>query len=112
MNWNKIKTRVGSLLMMGLAMVVTTIGMQAEPAHPQPFTVNQPDGSSLTLRLVGDEFYHFNTTLDGYTVMLNQNGYYVYVQKADDTLVPTQVVAHDATKRDASEQAFVASLPK
>ena len=68
MNWNKFKTNVGSLLLMGLAMIVTTSRLQAEPAHPQPFTVTQPDGSSLTLKLVGDEFYHYNTTIDGYTV--------------------------------------------
>ena len=112
MNWNKFKTNVSSLLLMGLAMIVTTNRMQAEPAHPQPFTVTQPDGSSLTLKLVGDEFYHYNTTIDGYTVTQNQNGYYVYVQKADETLIPTQVVAHNAMQRDAAEQAFVASLSK
>ena len=112
MNWNKFKTNVGSLLLMGLAMTITTSRLQAEPAHPQPFTVTQPDGSSLTLKLVGDEFYHYNTTIDGYTVTQNQNGYYVYVQKADETLIPTQVVAHNAMQRDAAEQAFVASLSK
>ena len=97
-----------------LSFTAMTVNQQAlaEPAHPKPVTITQADGSKLTIKLVGDEFYHFNTTADGYTVMKNKEGNYVYVIKADDTLVPTQIVAHDAEQRTASEHAFVASLPK
>ena len=42
--------------------------MLAVPATPYPVKVTQPDGSELTVRLNGDEFYHFYTTDDGYTV--------------------------------------------
>lgn len=97
-----------------LSFTTMTVNQQAlaEPAHPKPVTITQADGTTLTLKLVGDEFYHFNTTTDGYTVMKNKEGNYVYVVKADDTLVPTQMVAHDAQQRTASEQAFVSKLTK
>ena len=43
----------------------------ASPAHRGSVQMPQPDGSMLSVCLVGDEFYHFNTTADGYTIMLN-----------------------------------------
>ena len=38
---------------------LTAIIASAEPANPMPVNVTQPDGTTLQLRLVGDEFYHF-----------------------------------------------------
>lgn len=110
MNANRLRTAFGSLLIMSLA-VISAPRVLAEPAHPQPVQVSQPDGSTLTLKLVGDEFYHYNTTIDGYTVMRNNDGAYVYALQADGILVPSQMVAHDATRREASERAFVQNLP-
>lgn len=37
----------------------------AVPAHPGTRKVQQPDGTYVTIRLVGDEWCHFNTTADG-----------------------------------------------
>ena len=37
----------------------------AIPADKTPVRVTQADGTTLTLRLVGDEFFHYNTTDDG-----------------------------------------------
>ena len=44
-----------------LIAALTAITASAEPANPTPVNVTQPDGTTLQLRLVGDEFYHFNT---------------------------------------------------
>ena len=62
-------------------LVLITLGLlcmkaHAIPADPMPIQVTQPDGSKLTLVLHGDEFIHYTTTLDGYTVLKNQAGYY------------------------------------
>ena len=59
----------------------------AIPADKTPMTVTQSDGSTLTLRLVGDEFFHYNTTDDGYTVLCNRDGSYEYAIKQGDVLV-------------------------
>lgn len=72
----------------------------------------QPDGTMVSVSLVGDEFYHFNTTADGYTILLNDAGAYVYAQRDGMNLVPTQVLAHNAEDRNAAELSFLASLPK
>jgi hypothetical protein len=71
----------------------------AVPACPQPATVIQPDGTALTIRLVGDEFMHFTTTLDGYTVVKRSDGSYVYAALSSGAVVPSNVVAHDALNR-------------
>ena len=47
----------------------------AVPAHPKPVRVKQPDGSFVTLRLIGDEYHHFHMTTDGYTVLGTDSGY-------------------------------------
>jgi immune inhibitor A len=84
----------------------------AVPACPEPATVIQPDGTALTIRLVGDEFMHFTTTLDGYTVVKRSDGSYVYAALSDGAVVPSNVVAHDAVKRTASEKSYLWSVSK
>lgn len=93
-----------ALLNAGAAMAI--------PAYPGSKKMSQPDGSSVTLRLVGDEYLHFQTTADGYSVVKDQRGYYVYAQLTDGRLTPTSHVAHDAMVRTAEEQAFLQSVKK
>ena len=69
---------------------------QAIPADPTPVKVTQPDGTSLTITLHGDEFFHYTTTQDGYTVLKNTAGFYTYANVVGDHLVPSGVVARDA----------------
>ena len=59
-----------------LAAVLLCLTARAIPADPTPNPVTQPDGTTLTLQMHGDEFFHFTTTLDGYTVVKNKAGYY------------------------------------
>lgn len=90
------------------------VGVQAfaEPAHRIPVMLTQPDGTMLTVCLEGDEFYHFNTTADGYTIMRNEAGAFEYARLDGMTLVPTGVLAHDAADRSAEEVALLGSLTK
>jgi M6 family metalloprotease-like protein len=46
-------------------------------ANPKPVEHIQPDGTRITLRLKGDEFFHWVEDLDGFTV-LPKRGIYVY----------------------------------
>lgn len=92
-----------------LACVAVLLPLGAVPAHPQPITMSQPDGSSLTIALVGDEFYHYHTTADGYTIV-RENGGWEYARVEGSHLAPTGVLAHNAGHRTASEQSLLASL--
>ena len=94
-----------------LAGLACALGAYAVPAMPGLTKVMQPDGTYVSLELHGDEFFHYTTTADGYTVERNAAGYYVYVQKsADGVLKQSAQVAHDATSRGAGEVDFLKSV--
>ena len=95
-----------------LTCALFTLQGFAIPASRTAKAIHQPDGTTLTIKLVGDEFYHFNTTADGYTIVKDDSGVFVYAQKSGNKLVPTTVKAHDAAMRTAQEQAFLSTISK
>jgi M6 family metalloprotease-like protein len=87
--------------------------IQAVPAWHGLQQVLQPDGSTLTIQLHGDEYLNYATTADGYTIIKNAQGYYVYAkQQPDGQLSASTLVAHDADKRHADELAFLMKTRK
>lgn len=84
----------------------------AAPAYPHPVTLTQPDGSQITVMGHGDEYRHFATTTDGYTVVMAADGFYHYAQLVDGKLEATGVRASNVEHRAASETAFVKNLSK
>ena len=93
-------------------LTIMTISMMAVPANRKAVNVTQPDGTTVTIQLLGDEWQHFNTTTDGYSVVKNQQGYYVYAEKKNGELKATQMVAHNAQERKANELAFLQNMKK
>ena len=77
------------------AGVACAISAYAIPAHKGLVTVNQPDGTPVTIQLIGDEYFHF-----------------VYMQTVNGAMVATNVVAHNAANRTAEETQLLQSLPK
>lgn len=70
-------------------------------------TVTQPDGTTLNIRKVGDEFRHFTLTEDG-AVLTMLDGYYTYArQDADGRLVSTGIKARNAEARTDAERAVI-----
>lgn len=65
----------------------------AVPASPKPFNVTQPDGSIITLHMVGDEYYHWKETNDNQVVVLSEDGYYEYATIINNEIVPSGVIA-------------------
>ena len=65
------------------------------PACPEPARITQPDGSVVTIRLIGDEFSNRTVTTDGYTLLRNADGAYVYANLGvDGQLTPTLSLIH------------------
>lgn len=95
-----------------LALLLHTAATLAVPAKPGNCKVVYPDGNTVTIRLHGDEYLHFNTTDDGYTVVKDERGYYVYATVSDGKLVPTSLVAHDSEERSTAEKAYLQSVAK
>ena len=85
---------------------------KAVPADPMPIQVTQPDGTKLTVVLHGDEFIHYNTTVDGYTIVKNGAGFYTYATVDGGRLVPSDLIARDAAQRTAADRTALKSIPK
>jgi M6 family metalloprotease-like protein len=84
----------------------------AIPASPKAVQVIQPDGTSLTVWMKGDEFSHYAVSTDGYTLLPNDNGYYTYATTDSlGSLRPSDVIAHNVEERDIFDLHFLATTP-
>lgn len=57
-------------------MLMSGIQAYAIPARPTAFKHIQPDGTSITVRLHGDEFHHWATNEKGERITLGEDGFY------------------------------------
>ena len=83
-----------TILILAILFFFFSSDTKASPAYPVVKTFEQPDGTTLELRLWGDEFANGQETLDGFTVIKNSNsGYWEYAMlEATGHLVPSGVV--------------------
>lgn len=83
------------------------------PAIPIPIQITQPDGELLTIKLNGDEKIHWYSSVDGYTLMKNNDGYLCYaVNNVSGNLEASTVIATDVEKRPASASRFLNEITK
>lgn len=99
-----------SILM--LVMLLGVASLWARPGYTKPVDVLQPDGTTVTLLMHGDEFQSFMTTIDGYTVIKGDDGFYRYAVKEDNQLKASPFIAKNAEQRKADEQAFLTGAKK
>lgn len=94
---------------LGLASIETA---SAIGAFPRPIVMRQPDGSTLTVRIRGDENFHYVTTTDGFLLKKDANGYFHYVDY-DFTTGKQSITsqrAHNVNERDESERKLLSQL--
>ncbi len=89
-----------------LASLLCATAGWAVKMHPAARTVTQADGTTLSVRGIGDEDFSYFVTVDG--VLLFQDGTDFYVAKVcdDGTLATTGVLAHEAALRTDEEKAL------
>ena len=101
-----------SRLSASVLLAATVVAALAVPARRTPFTVEQPDGSTLTVRLFGDEHRHFYTTVD--TLLLTQTpgdpAFYYARPDAKGLPVSTGLIAADPARRTATDREMLAKL--
>lgn len=94
-------------------MLFSSASLFARPGYSKPVDVKQPDGTTVTLMMRGDEYLSFMTTTDGFTVVKGSDGFYRYAQKSDDgKLVETNIVAKNPAERTSAETMFLSSQKK
>ncbi len=80
----------------------------AVPALRTPRVITQPDSTQITVVLNGDEWMHWRTTTDGYTITENSAGVFEYAeQDTTGNLKPSGVKANDPDKRTNKELKFL-----
>lgn len=83
----------------------------AVTANPDPVEYIQPDGTSITIFLHGDEFIHWVSTSDGYTILSNSKGFYEYALiRQDGSLSFSGIRAHNAADRSKEELVFLKQI--
>lgn len=96
------------LLLTFLVVAANFQTLLAVPAYPHPIEYKLPDGSIITLSIMGDEKVHWAETIDGYTILQNKDGFYVYAtHDKDQNLILSNVIAHNERERSASEVDFL-----
>lgn len=67
-------------LMLISSMLVAQVAPQRVPARRGIFVTEQPNGDTLHIQLVGDEWWHARLTADGYIVEQNDQDYWCYAK--------------------------------
>lgn len=85
--------------------------LQAKPAKPGLIEVSQPDGTPLSIQIIGDEKHHFTISSDGYFLTTDSEGYYVYALPSDDGfIIPSTIKASNPINRTAETDGFIKSI--
>lgn len=108
-----MRTKVDNIrvALAAMAIALGAATAMAVPACPDAAAVTQPDGTSITLQRQGDEFLHFTTTADGYTVVKGDDGYYFYaVAGTAGTLTASTTVARNPGDRSQADEEFLATI--
>lgn len=83
------------------------------PARRGVINKTLPDGTTLSVRVYGDEWFHYVTTLDDYVIAQKEDGFYYYVDFSSlGERVITDVRVNEPGKRDLRELAFLSRRSK
>lgn len=103
-----------SIFRIGIPIILAALSSgaaMAVPAYPGPISVEQPDGSTLEIILRGDERGHREFTPDGFSIMRDADGFFVYVTVDGQGMpVASAVRATDVSLRGTVEKQFLLSL--
>lgn len=92
-------------------MFVFACKLIAVPADTTMKTTMQSDKRLLNFYLIGDEFVNYGRTLDGYTILLNEQGKYCYAYiNNEGDLLPSNYIAVNQSLRTREENAFLATI--
>lgn len=87
------------VLLTFLILFITVASINAAKSTGEPRAFVQPDGTTLMVRLLGDEHFSWYQTMDG--VLLKRAGKAFYIAKtmSDGTLANTGIIAHNLDNR-------------
>lgn len=90
-------------LILAMAMGCSLMAF-AVPARRDLRTVTQPDGTTLTIKTIGDEHFHVTMTADGVPLVKDGGSYYFATLQTDGNLRSTGVIAADLSMRNEAQR--------
>ncbi len=75
------------------------------PVSPEPIVITQPNQTKITIIGVGTGDKPYTETVDGYTLLKNKKGIYMYAQlNKNQKLFPSKLKAHNPEARSKREK--------
>ena len=97
----------------GILFVFQAITTIASPAYPDLIKMKQPDGSTISVYLRGDEKIHRMESEDGFSLLYDNNRTIVYaIINEEGDMVPSSIAARDISLRSSSDQTFLNGIQK
>lgn len=94
-------------LLLSLAFCVASIYTWAAKAITTPLSFTQPDGTTITVVMHGDEDYAWFTTTDGVFLCREKTGFYIS-EIRDGQIAATSIIAHNSAERTSEELSAIA----
>lgn len=108
---NVMRKTICQTALAALMAFAATSGAWAIKATPRPVAVRQPDGSTLMVRIHGDENFHYVTTTDGFLVQRDNDGFFKYVTAGNgNSRAISGQRANSVGQRESEEMTFVSKL--
>jgi len=99
-----------SQILLAALLFLTGISAYAVPARRVARTYTQPDGTTVTLTAVGDEFSHYYLTEDGQVVVGAENGYFFAVPDLNGAPMASSVKASNSSMRTEEARTLLAGV--
>ena len=100
-------------LFIAILVISPFISTFAIRAYPGFIKVTQPDGSTLTIKNHGDEFYHYTTTEDNFIVKQNAAGFFTYATIDTQGIITEGArIAKDPANRPISDSKYLVRMPE
>ena len=89
------------ILSLGLFLSIFFFNLMAVDAYPELIRFRQPDKKTfVSIYMKGDEKVHWAETEDGYSLVTNDKGYFVYaMMDRDKNMVPSKYIATNINDR-------------
>ena len=86
----------------------------AVDAYPELIRFRQPDKKTfVSIYMKGDEKVHWAETEDGYSLITNDDGYFVYATTDEhENMIPSKYIATDINQRSDEVIEFLKNTPK
>lgn len=108
-----MKQTIFQLIIVLIIITAPFSSSKAVKAYPHPITIQQKDGSELTIRLHGDEFFRYRTTEDGFLIKEGDDGIYRFATNDKlGNINASKIKARNKGERTIFERTFVASLER